>query len=109
MSYDKASFHAKVQRKKLQKAKDAKRAKLAELSSEERAELQKKKYEKSLKDKCQLIVWDYEHNQLPTSKFRMCYDLLKERLKDIEENNIQFVEKEREAIKNVIEKIESVI
>ena len=72
-----------LQLKKLRKSAKKQAAKMAEMEPEEREEYLRNKYEKTLKEKVGVLLWDYENHQLPRPKRAYAAQLAKERLQEI--------------------------
>ena len=98
-----------LQLKKLRKSRKKQESKLAEMEPEEREEYLRNKYEKTLKEKVGVLLWDYENHQLPRPKRPYLAQLAKERLleitKEIDERINEGGENVEENYKKEIEQI----
>jgi len=75
----------KLQLKKLKKQRKKEQAKTAHLSDAEKNLILSKKYEKSLKDQAQTILWDFSHQQIPIARYVKAAEILKKRIFEIKE------------------------
>ena len=66
--------------KKARKAKQKKKMAFNQLTPEEQQEKLNKRSEQDLDGKIRLLIWDYNHKQLPTTRFSYMRDLIKERM-----------------------------
>lgn len=85
---------AELQMKKVRKGRKKREAKLAELSDEEREAYFKQKYEKTLKERAGVIIWDWENRQLPRMRYAGAKETLNQRIEEIKSNNEKFTEQE---------------
>lgn len=82
----------RLKRLRAQRAKDRheKALKLAEMSDEERAELEKRQNTKTLGEQINLMNWDFQQNQLSRLKYPKFRQLLEEYLKDLKVGSVEW-------------------
>lgn len=98
-----------LQMKKVRKAKSKKRLeenqKIQEMTEKERKQYEFEKNRIPLKRQVSTALWDYDHHQYPPSKFRMLEQILKDRLKEIEETQETNCDEEVTKIRGVLNSI----
>ena len=104
-SLEKAVLQMKKVRKMKNKRKLAENLKKQKMTEEDYEALRLRRYEKSLKDKVQTIMWDYQHNQYSPGKIGQLKELLNSRLIEIQRNAEEHVEKELKQIEAILNEL----
>lgn len=99
---EKAILQMKKVRKMHTKRKLEESKKKQELGEEEYEALVNKRHEKSLKDRVQTVMWDYEHKQFSPGRIAELRTMLSARKKEIKDNEEKFSNKELKQIEGIL-------